>query len=71
MNKTAQMGGSFAGGMISLTISTIFLTSVFLPTVFTANTSGWDAQTVAIWAVVGVVSVAGFIYGVAAVFGIV
>lgn len=58
-------------GIISLTLGAILMSAVFLPQIFNANTSGWDAGTVAIWSAAGVVGGASFLYGIAAVFGLV
>lgn len=57
--------------IISLAIVVIVLTSVFITTTKSANTSGWTAGEVALWGTVTLVAIAGFVYSVAATFGLV
>lgn len=63
--------GNAIFAIISLAITVIVLTSVFIPTVKGANTSGWSAGELALWTVVTLVAIAGFVYNVAAAFGMV
>ena len=60
--------GIFA--IISLAIIVIVLTQVFIPTAINASQVNWSAGMIALWAVVGLVAVAGFVYNVAAAFGL-
>ena len=60
---------SLIGGIIGLTITVILVTTVLIPTVNNTNTTGWDAQTVAIFSIVSLVAVAGLVYGVGNFFG--
>jgi len=46
---------------VGLTIAIVLVTSVVLPQVFNANTSGWDAASVAMWGIVPIVIIAGVI----------
>ena len=62
---------SMIGGMISLAISSIVLVSVLITTVKSANTTGWTTAEVSLWGTITVVAIAGFLYGVAAVFGVI
>lgn len=57
-------------GIVTITIGVIMLVNVFLPQVFGANTSTWDASSVAMWSVVGLAGVIGIVVGVFNVFGI-
>ena len=61
---------SMIGGIIGITIGAILLASVFMVTIKSTNTSSWDAGEVALWSVLGLIGIAGLIYGVASVFGI-
>lgn len=56
--------------IISLTITVIVITSVFIPQVQGTNTSAWSTGEVALWSVVTLVAIAGFVYNVAAAFGL-
>lgn len=61
--------GNAIFGIISLAITVIVLSSVFIPIVKNTSTSGWSTGEIALWGVVTLVAVAGFVYNVAAVFG--
>jgi hypothetical protein len=63
--------GNMIFGIISLAIVVIVLASVFITTVKTTNTTSWTAGEVALWGTVTLVAIAGFVYSVAAVFGLV
>jgi len=58
------------GGLISLSIASIVLVNVFISTIKGANTSGWSTGEVALWGTVTLVAIAGFVYGIMAVFGV-
>jgi len=62
--------GNAIFAIISLAIVVIVLTEVFIPTVKDANTSTWSTGEVALWGVVGLVAIAGFVYNTAAAFGL-
>jgi hypothetical protein len=65
-----MMVGNAIFAIISLAIVAIVITSVFIPTIRGANTSGWSAGELALWGVVTLVAIAGFVYNVAAAFGL-
>lgn len=60
---------SLIGGIIGLTITVILVTTVLIPTLNGTNTTGWDAQTIAIFSVTGLVAVAGLVYAIGNFFG--
>lgn len=60
---------NFIMGMISITVSIIMLSGVVMPTVKGTNTSGWSTGEVALFGLIGLVSIAGLVYGVLAIFG--
>jgi hypothetical protein len=62
--------GNAIFAIISLAIVVIVLTNVFIPTVNGVNTSTWSTGEVALWGVVTLVAIAGFVYNVAAAFGL-
>jgi ABC-type Fe3+-siderophore transport system permease subunit len=62
--------GNAIFAIISLAIVVIVLTSVFIPTVKDANTTGWSSGELALWGVVTLVAIAGFVYNVASAFGL-
>ena len=64
------MIGNAIFAIISLTIVVIVLSSVFIPQVKTTNTSTWSTGEVALWGVVTLVAIAGFVYNTAAAFGL-
>jgi hypothetical protein len=64
------MANLFAG-LISLAIGVIILANVFIATVNDTNTTGWDTADIALWGTLSLVAIAGMVYGVAAVFGLV
>lgn len=64
------MLGNAIFAIISLAITVIVLTSVLIPTVKDVNTTGWSAGELALWGVVSLVAIAGFVYNVAAAFGL-
>jgi len=64
------MLGNAIFAIISLTIVVIVLASVFIPQVKTTNTTTWSAGEVSLWGVITLVAIAGFVYNVAAAFGL-
>ena len=61
---------NFISGIISLSISVIMMSSVYMTTVHNTNTSDWTTSEVALWGVVGLVGVVGIVYGALSVFGV-
>jgi len=62
--------GNAIFAIISLAITVIVLTNVFIPTIKTTNTSTWGTGEVALWGVITLVAIAGFVYNTAAAFGL-
>lgn len=62
---------NFLGGIISISIGVIFLTGVFIATVKNTNTTTWTSAEVAIFGTLTIVGIAGLLFGVASVFGVV
>jgi TRAP-type mannitol/chloroaromatic compound transport system permease small subunit len=65
-----MMVGNAIFAIISLAIVAIVITEVFIPTIQNANTSSWSSGELALWGVVTLVAIAGFVYNVAAAFGL-
>lgn len=63
------MVGNAIMAIIFLAITAIVIANVFIPTVKNTNTTGWTAGELALWGVVTLVGIAGFVYQVAAAFG--
>ena len=57
-------------GIIGLVITVIVLTSVFMPVVKGVGTTNWSGAEIALWGTVSLIAIAGFVYGVAGVFGL-
>jgi hypothetical protein len=62
---------NFIMGIISLSIGVVVLSGVFITTVKNTNTSSFTAAEVSLWGLLGIVGIAGLVYGVLNVFGIV
>lgn len=62
--------GNAIFAIISLAITVIVLTSVFIPTIKDTNTTGWSTGEVALWSVITLVAISGFVYNTAAAFGL-
>ena len=62
--------GEFVKAIIGLAIAITLFASIYMYTVKQTNTSTWNAQEVALWAIMGVIGIAGMLYAVAAVFGL-
>jgi hypothetical protein len=65
------MLGNAIFAIISLTIVVIVLASVFIPTVKGVNTTTWSTGEIALWGVVTLVAIAGFVFNTASAFGLV
>ncbi len=63
--------GNAIFAIISLAITAIVLTSVFIPVIKDANTSAYSTGELALWGVITLVAIAGFVYNIAAAFGMV
>jgi hypothetical protein len=61
---------NFVGGIISIVLGVVLISSLFIPTVKGVNTSTWSAGEVAMWGVVSLIAIVGLVAGVAQVFGI-
>jgi hypothetical protein len=61
---------NFIMGIISLSIGVVVLSGVFITTVKNTNTSSFTAAEVSLWGLLGIVGIAGLVYGVLNVFGI-
>lgn len=61
---------NFISGILSLTIGAVVLSSVFIATIKTADTSNFTAAEVALWGLLSLVGIAGMVYGVMNVFGL-
>jgi len=46
---------------VGLVIMIVLVSSVVMPQVFNANTTGWDAASVAMWSIIPIVIIAGVI----------
>jgi len=62
---------NFIGGIMSLVLSVVLISSVVVPTVMDANTTSWSASTVTIFGLVSLISVAGLVFAAGNLFGIV
>ena len=60
---------NFVTGLISLTIGVVVLSTVFISTVKSTNTSTWTTGEVALWGLLSLCGIAGVLYGVLNVFG--
>lgn len=48
-------------GFVGITIALLMTANVIMPTIYTANQTGWDAGSKAIWGILGIVAVASII----------
>ena len=69
-HKKGQVGGGLIGGIIAVTIGVIMATSLLMPTIKSANTSGWSTSELALWAVAGLAVVIGVVLLVFNAFGV-
>jgi hypothetical protein len=65
------MLGNIIGALMSLAIASVVLAQVFIPIVRGANTTGWNAGDLALWSLTTLIAIAGFVYFVGGVFGLV
>ena len=70
MDNKGQAGGGLIGGIIAVTIGVIMATSLLMPTIKGANTTGWSASELALWAVAGLAVVIGVVLLVFNAFGV-
>ena len=57
-------------GIISITIGAVILSSVFIATIKTQNTSTFTASELAMWGLLSLIGIVGLLYGVLNVFGL-
>jgi hypothetical protein len=62
---------SLFSGILSLVMAVVLITAVVIPTLKTANTTGWTASEVAVFGLVSVITLLGLAYGAASIFGMV
>lgn len=62
---------NFIGAIMGLVLAVVMVASVLIPTVEDANTTGWDASTVTIFTLTGLVAAAGLVYSAASIFGVI
>lgn len=53
MKGTMKGFGGLIEWALGITVLIILASSVILPQVFTANQTGWDTGTVAVWGIIG------------------
>ena len=68
--RNGQARGGIIGGIIAVTIAVIMATSLLMPTLKGANTSGWSASEVALWAVTGLAVIIGLVLLIFSAFGV-
>jgi hypothetical protein len=68
-HKKAQAGG-IVGGIVGITVAAILVANVYLPQVFGANQTGWDASTTTLWDQNGLAASIGLMVLTFRVFGI-
>jgi len=52
-------------------VTAIVVSQVFIPQIQSINTTEWSTGEVALWSVITLVAISGFVYNVAAAFGMV
>lgn len=60
----------FVQGAVGLVVIIILTVSLVMPTIKNANTSGWSASEIAVFASLGVVVIVGLINSVATAYGL-
>lgn len=70
MFKNGQARGGIIGGIIAVTIAVIMATSLLMPTLKGANTTGWTTSEVALWAVTGLAVIIGLVLLIFSAFGV-
>jgi len=68
--KQGQARGGIIGGIIAVTIAVIMATSLLMPTLKGANTTGWSTSEVALWAVTGLAVIIGLVLLIFSAFGV-
>ena len=53
--------GNIVYGAVALVVFIILISSIVMPTIMTANTTGWPASTIAMWGIVPIVVIASVI----------
>jgi len=61
---------NFITGILSLTISIVVLTGVFITTIKGVDTSTWSSAETALWGLLTISGIAGIVYGTLNVFGL-
>ena len=62
--------GSIIGGIVSLTVVAIVFSNVLMPTLVSANTTGWQSSASSLFNTSQIIAVVGWIFVLLAVFGI-
>lgn len=68
--KQGQARGGIIGGIIAVTIAVIMATSLLMPTLKGANTTGWSTSETALWAVTGLAVIIGLVLLIFSAFGV-
>ena len=58
------------GGIMTLTLSVILITTVVISTVKTQNTTGWSTGEVALFGLISLVAIMGLVYSAGSIFGL-
>ena len=61
---------SYFGGIMSLVLSVVLITSVVVPTIKNANTTGWSTSETTVFGLVSLVAIFGLVYGAGNLFGL-
>jgi len=70
VNKKGQARGGLIAAIVAVTIAVIMATSLLMPTLKGANTTGWSASEIALWAVTGLAVVIGLVLLIFNAFGV-
>ena len=63
-------GRGIFGGVLSLTLSAVLVTSVLIPTLKTSDTTNWSSSEITVFGLASLGAILGLVYGVLAVFGV-
>ena len=63
-------GRGIFGGVLSLTLSSVLVTSVLIPTFRNTNTTGWTTAEITVFGLASLGAIFGLVYGVLTVFGV-
>ena len=63
-------GRGIFGGVLSLTLSAVLVTSVLIPTLKNSDQTNWTASEVTVFGLASLGAIFGLVYGVLAVFGV-